>query len=61
MGGVGAGSSISILPTVFNHVLGTRFRIVQGYKGAPDIVLAIERGEVQGACASYGSSASTIS
>ena len=53
VGGAGAGSSLSILPTVFNHVLGTRFRIVQGYKGTTDTVLAIERGEIQGACASY--------
>ena len=54
VGGAGAGSALSILPTVFNHVLGTKFRIVQGYKGTTDTVLAMERGEVQGACASYG-------
>jgi tripartite-type tricarboxylate transporter receptor subunit TctC len=54
VGGAGAGSSLSILPTVFNHVLGTRFRVIQGYKGTTDTVLAMERGEVQGACASYG-------
>jgi tripartite-type tricarboxylate transporter receptor subunit TctC len=54
VGGAGAGSALNILPTVFNHVLGTRFRIVQGYKGTTDTVLAMERGEVQGACASYG-------
>ena len=54
VGGAGAGSALSILPTVFNHVLGTRFRIIQGYKGTTDTVLAMERGEVQGACASYG-------
>ncbi|MCC6775579.1 MAG: hypothetical protein IT537_02925 [Hyphomicrobiales bacterium] len=33
------------------QVLGTRMRIVVGYKGATDAVLAMERGEVQGACA----------
>jgi tripartite-type tricarboxylate transporter receptor subunit TctC len=54
VGGASAGSSLSILPTVFNHVLGTKFRVVQGYKGTNDTVLAMERGEVQGACASYG-------
>src|SRR5215467_14192282 len=54
VGGAGAGSSLSILPTVFNHVIGTKFRLVQGYKGTTDTVLAMERGEVQGACASYG-------
>jgi tripartite-type tricarboxylate transporter receptor subunit TctC len=54
VGGASAGSSLNILPTVFNHVLGTRFRLVPGYKGTTDVVLAMERGEVQGACASYG-------
>src|SRR5262245_15125473 len=54
VGGAGAGSSLSILPTVFNQVLGTKFRLVLGYKGTSDVVLAIERGEVHGACASYG-------
>jgi tripartite-type tricarboxylate transporter receptor subunit TctC len=54
VGGAGAGSSLSILPTVFNHVLGTKFRLILGYKGTTDTVLAMERGELQGACASYG-------
>ena len=54
VGGAGPGSALSILPTVFNHVLGTRFRLILGYKGTTDTVLAMERGEVQGACASYG-------
>ena len=54
VGGAGPGSSLSILPTVFNHVLGTKFRVIQGYKGTTDAILAMERGEVQGACASYG-------
>jgi tripartite-type tricarboxylate transporter receptor subunit TctC len=54
VGGAGPGSSLSILPTVFNHVLGTKFRVIQGYKGTSDAVLAMERGEIQGACASYG-------
>jgi tripartite-type tricarboxylate transporter receptor subunit TctC len=54
MGGAGAGSAPSILTSVFNHVLGTKFRVVEGYKGTQDIVLAVERGEVQGVCASLG-------
>jgi tripartite-type tricarboxylate transporter receptor subunit TctC len=52
--GSGAGSSLSILPTVFNHVPGTKFRVIEGYKGTTDAVLAMERGEVQGVCATYG-------
>ena len=51
--GAGAASSLSILSTVFNHVLGARFCIVQGYKGTADAILAMERGEVEGVCMSY--------
>ena len=51
-GGPGVSSSNSIMPTVFNRVLGTRFRVITGYKGAQDAVLAIERGELEGVCAS---------
>ena len=54
VGGAGAGSAPSILPTVFNRVLGTRFRVVEGYRGTTDLVLAAERGEIQGLCASFG-------
>jgi tripartite-type tricarboxylate transporter receptor subunit TctC len=53
-GGVGAGSATSIVPTVLNRVLGTRFKMIEGYRGGQDILLAIERGEVQGVCMSLG-------
>ena len=53
-GGVGVGSSTSIVPTVLNRVLGTKFKMIEGYRGAGDILLAIERGEVQGVCMSLG-------
>jgi tripartite-type tricarboxylate transporter receptor subunit TctC len=52
--GASAGTSLSIIPTVLNHVLGTKFRIIEGYKGITDSMIAIERGEVEGVCASYG-------
>jgi tripartite-type tricarboxylate transporter receptor subunit TctC len=51
--GSSAGSSLSIIPTVLNHVLSTKFRIVEGYKGPPDVLIAMERGEVEGMCSSY--------
>ena len=53
VGGSGAASTLSIVPTVLNHVLGTKFRIIEGYKAAQDVLLAIERGELQGVCSSY--------
>jgi tripartite-type tricarboxylate transporter receptor subunit TctC len=53
VGAAGATSSLAILPTVLNKVLGTKFRIVEGYQGMGDAMLAMERGETQGICASY--------
>src|SRR5262249_58670457 len=35
---------------VLNRMLGMKFRIVEGYKGIADIVLAVQRGELQGVC-----------
>ncbi len=54
VGSVGVGSSTSIVPTVLNKVLGTKFHLVEGYRGAQDIILAVQRNEVQGACMSLG-------
>ena len=54
MGSVAPGNSTNILPSVFNRVLGAKFKIVEGYRGTPDILLAVERGEVEGVCASNG-------
>src|SRR5262249_3341308 len=53
VGGSGAAPTLVILPPVLNDVLGTKFRIVEGYKAAQDVLLAIERGELQGVCSSY--------
>ncbi len=53
VGAAGATSSLAILPTVLNNVLGTKFRIVEGYQGMGDTLLAVQRGELQGACASF--------
>ena len=37
-----------LTPRLYNAVLGTKFKIVNGYNGTTDIGLAIERGEVEG-------------
>jgi tripartite-type tricarboxylate transporter receptor subunit TctC len=47
------GSSLSIIPVVLNHVLGTKFRVIEGYKGPPEGIIAMERGEVEGMCSAY--------
>ena len=48
IGSTGAGSISVQLPTVYNNVLGTKFRIVFGYPGGAEIDLAMQRGEVDG-------------
>jgi tripartite-type tricarboxylate transporter receptor subunit TctC len=50
VGGAGAGTAVSMTPTLLKNLLGMNFRLVEGYKSAGDVVLAIERGEVQGIC-----------
>jgi tripartite-type tricarboxylate transporter receptor subunit TctC len=48
LSGTGAGSTVSIYPTVLNNVLGTKFKLVMGYSGSREAMLAMERGEVEG-------------
>lgn len=50
IGATGTGAMSFSFPTVYNDVLGTKFKIIMGYKGTADRVLAMERGEIQGAC-----------
>lgn len=50
VGGAGAGTAVSTTPAVLRGALGMKFKLVEGYKGASDVVLAIERGEVHGIC-----------
>jgi tripartite-type tricarboxylate transporter receptor subunit TctC len=44
------GGSTRDFPLVLNEVLGTRFKIVTGYPGSREMMLAIEQGEVAGQC-----------
>lgn len=43
----GAGSSPMIYLSVMNSVVGTKFKLISGYRGSSDIFLALERGEVE--------------
>jgi putative tricarboxylic transport membrane protein len=45
-GSTGTGSTGHYIPRLFEETLGVKTHIVSGYPGAPDIELAIERGEV---------------
>ncbi|MPZ37011.1 MAG: hypothetical protein GEU95_02925 [Rhizobiales bacterium] len=48
MGGTGVSSYNVIYPTVLNSLVGTKFKLVTGYKSTTEIAIAMERGEVQG-------------
>lgn len=50
MGGLGPGADTDINTRMFNNLLGTRFKLVTGYKDGSAITLALERGEVEGRC-----------
>jgi tripartite-type tricarboxylate transporter receptor subunit TctC len=47
LGGTGAGSGLFIIPMAMNRILGTKFKMVIGYKSSEDLNLAMQRGEVQ--------------
>jgi len=53
MGGAGAGTSVSTAPNLLRALLGMKFKLIEGYKGAVDVVLAMQRGEVEGICQTY--------
>ncbi|HWG04108.1 MAG TPA: hypothetical protein VG271_03755, partial [Beijerinckiaceae bacterium] len=48
LGSLGAGSIDAQLPMVYNQLLGTKFKLIYGYEGTPQVLAAMERGEVEG-------------
>lgn len=44
-------SATSIYPQVLNTILGAKVRVITGYPGTSEMLLALERGEVDGICA----------
>ncbi|MDB5570838.1 MAG: Tripartite-type tricarboxylate transporter, receptor component TctC [Hyphomicrobiales bacterium] len=46
MGATGGANIYALAPIMLNRMAGTKFRIIGGYKGASDIYIAMERGEV---------------
>ena len=50
VGATGPGSRTLTYPRALNELLGTKFKVVQGYPGGNEITLALERGEVEGYC-----------
>ena len=47
-GSSGKGSQTYITPTMMRNLLGYKFRVVSGYRGAAKTLLAMEQGEVHG-------------
>ena len=45
-----AGGSTRDFPLMLDRILGTKFNVVAGYPGSREMMLAIEQGEVSGAC-----------
>ena len=54
MGGAGAGTAVSTTPVLLKGLLGMNFKRVEGYLGAADVLLAMDRGEVDGICQTLG-------
>jgi tripartite-type tricarboxylate transporter receptor subunit TctC len=50
MGGQFAAADSDIYARLYKNVLGAKIKLVSGYPGTNDIVLAMERGEVDGIC-----------
>jgi tripartite-type tricarboxylate transporter receptor subunit TctC len=53
VGATADGGASKDYPTMLNAVAGAKFEIVSGYKGVAEYILAMERGEVDGACTGW--------
>ena len=50
LGGTGAGGEIDIFTNLYKNVFGANIKLVSGYPGTAEIMLAMERGELDGVC-----------
>jgi tripartite-type tricarboxylate transporter receptor subunit TctC len=50
VGGTGSGSDTDTFPIALRQLLGLDIRLIAGYPGGNDVLLAMERGEVDGRC-----------
>ena len=51
VGASGAASPSAVFPVIFNAVLGTKFKVINGYPSSANILTAMEAGELTGFCA----------
>jgi tripartite-type tricarboxylate transporter receptor subunit TctC len=50
VGASGVGAQSYSFPVVYRELLGMKFKVISGYPGTPERLLAMERGELSGAC-----------
>ncbi len=48
--GTGAASTPDTFPKVLNATIGTKFKVITGYLGTQETIMAVERGETHGRC-----------
>lgn len=60
VGASGKGAQNYSFPNAMNRILGTKMKIVLGYQGMGDRIIALERGELQGNCGIYASSIASL-
>jgi tripartite-type tricarboxylate transporter receptor subunit TctC len=53
--GTTSAAAPSYYPRLMNNLLGTRFKVIEGYKSSQEALLALERGEVDGHCSGSSS------
>jgi tripartite-type tricarboxylate transporter receptor subunit TctC len=53
MAGTGPGSIAETVPRLLNALAGTKFKLISGYPASNEAMLAMERGEVEGAGSSW--------
>ena len=51
--GTGPGNLAEVIPLLLNPLLGTKFKVIRGYPASLEALLAMERGEVEGASANW--------
>jgi tripartite-type tricarboxylate transporter receptor subunit TctC len=59
VGATGSGADSAIYPEFLAEFLGLKFKTIKGYPGSNEIVMAMERNEVQGICIAFSSIART--
>jgi tripartite-type tricarboxylate transporter receptor subunit TctC len=52
LGTDGVGSGMHIFPVALNALVHTRFKVIDGYSDSAVVLLAVDRGEIHGACQS---------